>query len=91
MTNSIQEKLIKDAIKIQYPKIDTIPMKITVLADASLIFEPDFIKYNTLYDTVKIDSLVQSKLSDFPAVEPAIKRGVKVKTQFVFPIILKSE
>jgi hypothetical protein len=91
MTNTIQEKLIKDAIKIQYPKIDTIPMKITVLADASLIFEPDFTKYNTLYDASKMDSLVQSKLSDFPAVEPAIKRGVKVKTQFVLPIILKSE
>jgi hypothetical protein len=32
-----------------------------------------------------------SRLSDFPKVEPAIKRGVKVKTQFVLPVIIKME
>ena len=44
-----------------------------------------------LADKTKIDSILTSRLSDFPKVEPAIKRGVKVKTQFVLPVIIKME
>jgi hypothetical protein len=89
VTNNIQEKLIQDSIKILFPKLDTIPVKITVFADAKMRFEPNLTKYNMVYDATKLDSILQSKLSDFPAVEPAIKRGIKVKSQFVLPIILK--
>jgi hypothetical protein len=89
MTQNIQDKLITDSIKIFYPKLDTIPIKVTVFANASLSFEPDLLKYNSDYDTEKVDSILQSKLSDFPSVEPAIKRGIKVKSQFILPIILK--
>ena len=42
-------------------------------------------------DKVKIDSILTARLSDFPKVEPAIKRGIKVKTQFVLPVIIKVE
>jgi len=28
---------------------------------------------------------------DFPKVNPAIKRGIPVKTQFVLPVIIKQE
>ncbi|SFB12641.1 hypothetical protein SAMN05660845_1762 [Flavobacterium swingsii] len=89
VTNNIQEKLIQDSIKILFPKIDTIPLKITVFANAKMQFEPNLTKYNMVYDATRLDSILQSKLSDFPAVEPAIKRGIKVKSQFVLPIILK--
>ena len=89
VTNNIQEKLIQDSIKILFPKIDTIPMKITVFADAKMQFEPNLTKYNMVYDAIKLDSILQVKLLYFPAVEPAIKRGIKVKSQFVLPIILK--
>ena len=89
VTNTIQEKLILDSIKILFPKIDTIPMIITVFADAKMLFEPNLTKYNMVYDATKLDSILQVKLLDFPAVEPAIKRGIKVKSQFVLPIILK--
>ena len=49
------------------------------LADQSLA--KDFLKV--------IDSIIQTRLADFPAVEPAIKQGIKVKSQFVLPVILK--
>lgn len=89
MTNNIQDKLIQDSVKILFPKLDTIPIKITVLADSKMIFEPNLTKYNMDYDAMKLDSVLQVKLSNFPPVEPAIKRGIKVKTQFILPIILK--
>ncbi|CAM3494298.1 hypothetical protein O8E88_001925 [Flavobacterium psychrophilum] len=89
VTNTLQEKLTQDSIKILFPKIDTIPIKITVFANAKIQFEPNLTKYNSTYNTIKLDSTLQAKLLDFPTIEPAIKRGIKVKSQFVLPIILK--
>lgn len=91
LTQTIQEKLATDTIRILYPDLDTIQVKITVFPDSRLKFEPYFPKNNMQYDTVKIDSIIQAKLADFPIVEPAIKRGIKVKSQFILPVILKSE
>lgn len=91
LTQAIQEKLATDTLKILYPNLDTIQVKVTVFPDARLKFEPYFSKSNMEYDTVKIDSIMQVKLADFPPVQPAIKRGIKVKSQFILPVILKLE
>ena len=42
-------------------------------------------------NSIKIDSIIHARLIGFPKVNPAIKRGIPVKTQFVLPIILKVE
>jgi hypothetical protein len=91
LTQTIQGKLATDTLQILYPNLDTIQVKVTVYPDAKLKFEPYFPKDNMAYDTDKIDSIMQTKLADFPIIEPAIKRGIKVKSQFVIPVILKSE
>ena len=91
ITNTIQEKFSQDSIKIHFPKLDTIPVKVTIFPNSKITFKSNLKKYSRDYDIVTVDSVLQSKLRDFPAVEPAIKRGIKVKTQFVLPIILKSE
>ena len=58
-----------------------------MLADATFQFEPQL--NDTLsYDANKIDSIIKTRLVDFPKVNPAIKRGIPVKTQFVLPVIL---
>ena len=92
MTQTIQERIGIDTLRFEYPEIDTINMKITVNPDSSLQFETQYPNDSiTLVDKTKIDSILTSRLSDFPKVEPAIKRGVKVKTQFVLPVIIKME
>jgi hypothetical protein len=91
LTQTIQEKLSVDTLAILYPEIDTIEVKVTVFPDASLQFEPQFPKDSVAYDKIKIDSILHAKLVDLPKVNPAIKRGVPVKTQFVLPVILKTE
>ena len=53
-------------------------------------FEPQFPRDTETYDTIKIDSILKLKLVDFPKVNPAIKRGIPVKTQFILPVIIKS-
>ena len=91
LANTIQQKLSVDTLKILFPKLDTIEVKVTVNSDASMQFEPQFPKYTVDYYNIKIDSILKIKLVDFPKVNPAFKRGIPVKTQFILPVIIKTE
>jgi hypothetical protein len=91
LTQLIQEKLCNDTLAMLYPELDTIEVKVTIFPNASMQFEPQFPKDSVAYDTIKIDSILKARLVDFPKINPAIKRGVPVKTQFILPVILKVE
>ena len=91
LTQLIQEKLSVDTLVALYPELDTIEVKVTVFPNATLQFEPQFPKDSVAYDTIKIDSILRARLVGFPKVNPAIQRGIPVKTQFILPVILKVE
>lgn len=91
LTATIQQKLAVDTLSTLFPKLDTIEVKVTVFPNSNMEFEPQFPKDSIAYDTIKIDSILRVRLVDFPKVNPAIKRGIPVKTQFVLPVIIKSE
>ena len=91
ITATIQQKLAVDTLSTLFPKLDTIEVKVTVLPNSEMEFEPQFPKDSVAYDTIKIDSILRVRLVDFPKVNPAIKRGIPVKTKFVLPVIIKSE
>ena len=91
LTTTIQQKLAPDTLATRFSKLDTIAVKVTVFPNATLQFEPQFPKDSVAYDTIKIDSLLRVRLVGFPKVNPAIKRGIPVKTQFVLPVIIKQE
>lgn len=91
LSAEIQQKLAVDTLAIMFPQLDTIEVKVTVFPNATMEFEPQFPKDSVAYDTIKIDSILHARLIDFPKVNPAIKRGIPVKTQFVLPVIIKSE
>ena len=91
LTQLIQQKLSVDTLSVLYPELDTIEVKVTVFPNATLQFEPQFPKDSVAYDTIKIDSILKARLVDFPKINPAIKRGIPVKTQFILPVILKVE
>lgn len=91
LTELIQDKLSSDTLSVLYPELDTIEVKVTVYPNAKMKFEPQFPKDSVAYDTIKIDSILTARLVNFPKVNPAIKRGIPVKTQFILPVILKVE
>lgn len=91
MTQLIQQRLDVDTLSVLYPELDTIEVKVTVFPNSKLIFEPLFPKDSVAYDKIKIDSILKARLVGFPKVNPAIKRGIPVKTQFILPVILKVE
>lgn len=87
LTELIQMKLSSDTLAVQFPQLDTIDVKVTVLPNATLEFEPqltDSISGNR----TEIDSIIKARLVDFPEIHPALKRGIPVTTQFVLPVIL---
>lgn len=91
LTQLIQEKLSNDTLSMLYPELDTIEVKVTVFPNATMQFEPQFPKDSVAYDKIKIDSILKARLVNFPKINPAIKRGLPVKTQFILPVILKVE
>jgi hypothetical protein len=90
LSQIIQQKLDTTKTAIIFPKHDTIQVKVTVLANATLQFETQIID-SVSYNKTKIDSILLARLIDFPAIKPAIKRGIPVKTQFILPVILKTK
>ena len=85
----IQHKFTADSLVVSSKSIDTIDVKVTVFADSKITFEPLFTSDSTSYNKAKIDSMIQSRLVDFPKIEPAQKEGIPVKTQFILPVIIK--
>ncbi len=87
LTELIQIKLSADTLSVLYPQLDTIDVKVTVLPNATLQFEPQ-LSDSLSYNHRAIDSIIKARLVDFPEIHPALKRGIPVKTQFVLPVIL---
>lgn len=90
LTQLIQDKLVTDSISV-FAKKDSMDVKVTILPDSSLLFESQKTKDSIPFDTKKTDSILKLKLVDFPKINPAIKRGIPVKTQFILSISLKAE
>jgi hypothetical protein len=55
-----------------------------------LNFEP-IISDSIAYNKPQLDSIFQLRLIDFPKINPAIKRGVPVKTEFQMPVVLQKK
>lgn len=88
LTQKIQEKISNDTLVKMYPKLDTLDVKVTVFSNSTLKFEAQFPQDSLGFDKVKMDSILLARLVDFPKVNPAIKRGLPVKTEFVLPVII---
>jgi len=91
LSTTLQQRLDSESISNMYPNLDTIQVRVTVFPDSTLKFEPQFPADSLTYRDRKIDSILQSRLSDLPKISPAINRGIPVKSQFNLPVILKSE
>lgn len=89
LSQLIQNKIAPDSLTIHSSIIDTINVKVTVSSDSEITFEPLFTSDSTSYNKAKIDSIIKSRLVDFPKIEPAQKEGIPVKTQFILPVIIK--
>lgn len=91
MSAQLQMKLANDTIRSWYKGQDTLHVKVMVQPDAQISFQSHFETDSLSFDKTEADSVLQTKLLDFPVVEPAIKRGMKVKSEFVIPVFIKAK
>jgi len=85
MSALVQERLNVEPLAELQPESDTLEVTVTIFPDATLLFYSD----STAVNSIKIDSILQSQLADFPKVEPAQKEGVPVKSRFIMPVMLR--
>lgn len=90
MQNLLQEKIQPDTLSFLQSKTDTLWVKVTIKPDASLIFEPQIDDFQEPEKSIVLE-LINTQLVNFPAIEPAQKEGIPVTTQFLLPIVIKSE
>ena len=91
LTTTIQERIKLDKLHRVFPKLDTVKVKVTVFSDANIQFETQLPLDSLSNDGIKIDSILHSKLVDFPKINPALKRGIPVKSQFIIPVVIASK
>lgn len=89
LTALIQQKLSIDTLVLQYPELDTVKVKVTVAADSTVSFEPVVTTHSPSANEAIIDSILVQRLTDFPKIVPALKRGIPVRTQFELPVIVE--
>lgn len=83
-SNTINEKMRFDSLSKLYPKNKILNIKITVAPNERLAFE-SIISDSLLKNKPKIDSILNKNLVGFPLINPATKKGIPVKTQFIVP------
>lgn len=88
ITQNLQLELGSDTITGEFDQLDTLKVLVTVQTDSRIKLElynfPDSLKGKT----TSINSLLKVKEQNFPVVQPATKRGVPVKSQFLIPLVL---
>lgn len=90
LSMQLHSKLKDDSIAKLFPQLDTIQVKVVISSDSHLNFEP-IISDSIAYNKPQLDSIFQLRLTDFPKINPAIKRGIPVKTEFQMPVVLKKQ
>ncbi len=88
MSDSIYTKLLRKSDFAIYTKLDTVKLIVTITADNQLLFGTKYPTGTSEFEQKKIDSIIHTKLVDFPKVYPAIKKGLPVTSKFEIPIIL---
>ncbi|MHA7942831.1 hypothetical protein ACJOV8_007140 [Formosa sp. 3Alg 14/1] len=89
LATTILKRLEAERIIVNRDVLDTllIQFKISDTGDLSLLnFKVDSL---TQAEIPNIKFLVTSSLDSLPTIEPAIKRGQKVNSEFILPIIIK--
>jgi len=90
ITAQLQEKIQQDSVLNTYTKLDTIPFKVVVNSNGLVVLKPELQKYKDVYNPKILDSVFQIQLQNTFRIEPAIKRGIKVKSQFTISVIVNS-
>ncbi|MEM5563750.1 hypothetical protein WNY78_01475 [Psychroserpens sp. AS72] len=87
----LNENLAKYEIIVSEEIHDTVQLKITIDSQGKFLINDIISSEVTRSEIPQLDSLLRKSLDSLPKIYSAIKRSQQVKTQFVFPVIIKIE
>jgi hypothetical protein len=87
----LNESLEKYQIIVSEEIHDTVQLKISIDSKGVFVINDIISNEVTQTEIPQLDSLLRKSLDSLPKIYPAIKRSQQVKTQFVFPVIIKIE
>ncbi len=88
MHQLIQEKLSVDTLHLAIKEKDSLVAAFTVTERGQIRF--DSIAYCAQHlDRKFIDSTIQSKLTNLPQIDSALKQGIPVSSSYLVPIVVK--
>jgi len=90
MAEHIQALLKNSNFKTQTAQNDTLLVSLKVLQSGKTQFVLVKSKNNNKTYANILDSILRQQASNIPILQPAIKRGIPVTTQFELPIIIKN-
>jgi len=90
LTTALSVQINSDSIQNLYPELDSLRIKITVFPNSKVAFKTQNTNIPEL-NIGKLDSILTVKSENLEKIEPAIKRGIKVKTQFEIPIYFNAD
>ncbi len=91
ISQEIKQKINADSLAKVYKKLDTIHFKVTVYPNKIAQIQVEKLSDTSKINAPKLNVILHKKLKTFSLIEPATKRGVKVKTQFILPVIIKKK
>ena len=88
LSDSIYRKLLTKSDFEMYTKIDTVHLIVSITTDSKLLFSTKYAAGISEFEKQKVDSIITTRLVNFPKIIPAKKRGMPVSSQFQIPIVL---
>jgi len=87
LSKQIESSLSKKNIIIDDTVLDTIKVKINISSKG--IISVKSINLSNTQDLLDLKKVIILTIDEFPQIQPAIKYGIPVTTEFVLPIVLK--
>lgn len=80
--------VLKTDSLVRISTIDSVQFLVTITPESQLSFKTQKIN-ETLLPKTMLDSVMQAHQKDFTKIQPAIKRGIPVRTQFNLPVVFE--
>jgi len=90
MAEYINSLLIKSNLKTKTAETDTLLVTLKVLQSGKIQFVKVISKSKNKAFEKLLDSVLKSVANKIPKLQPAIKQGIPVTTQFELPIIIEN-
>jgi hypothetical protein len=91
LSNKIKSSLIKNSFQLPNTVQDTVLVKILVNSKGNISVSSIFLSDEIKENIPVLDSLIKHSVSQIQQMQPAIKSGIPITSEFTLPIVISAE